>query len=187
MKRILVAGVGNIFLGDDGFGSEVARRLSGRAQPDGVQVVDYGIRGYDLTYALLESWDAVVLVDAVRRGAAPGTLFVIEPEAGGGSTEPVLDAHGMDPERVLSAVAALGGELDSAPTWTDPIFGLAVPERVEGVPDAVLRPREAWKSTADYDDKAAQLADMFAANFEKYESGVDEAVRSAGPRRVPTR
>jgi hydrogenase maturation protease len=111
MKRILVAGVGNIFLGDDGFGSEVARRLSGRAQPDGVQVVDYGIRGYDLTYALLESWDAVVLVDAVRRGAAPGTLFVIEPEAGGGSTEPVLDAHGMDPERVLSAVAALGGEL----------------------------------------------------------------------------
>ena len=83
--------------------------------------------------------------------------------------------------------AALGGELDSAPTWTDPIFGLAVPERVEGVPDAVLRPREAWKSTADYDDKAAQLADMFAANFEKYESGVDEAVRSAGPRRVPTR
>jgi phosphoenolpyruvate carboxykinase (ATP) len=83
--------------------------------------------------------------------------------------------------------AALGGELDGAPTWTDPIFGLAVPERVEGVPDTVLRPREAWKSTADYDDKAAQLADMFAANFEKYESGVDEAVRSAGPRRVPTR
>ena len=83
--------------------------------------------------------------------------------------------------------AALAGELDGAATWTDPIFGLAVPERVEGVPDAVLRPREGWKSAADYDAKAAQLADMFAANFEKYESGVDEAVRSAGPRRVPTR
>jgi phosphoenolpyruvate carboxykinase (ATP) len=83
--------------------------------------------------------------------------------------------------------AALAGELDGAATWTDPIFGLAVPERVEGVPDAVLRPREGWKSAADYDEKAAQLADMFAANFEKYESGVDEAVRSAGPRRVPTR
>ncbi|HEV3073095.1 MAG TPA: phosphoenolpyruvate carboxykinase (ATP) [Thermoanaerobaculia bacterium] len=83
--------------------------------------------------------------------------------------------------------AALAGELDSAATWTDPIFGLAVPERVEGVPDPVLRPRESWKSAADYDAKAAQLADMFAANFEKYESGVDEAVRSAGPRRVPTR
>jgi phosphoenolpyruvate carboxykinase (ATP) len=83
--------------------------------------------------------------------------------------------------------AALAGELDGAATWTDPIFGLAVPERVEGVPDAVLRPRESWKSAADYDEKAAQLADMFAANFEKYESGVDEAVRSAGPRQVPTR
>ena len=81
--------------------------------------------------------------------------------------------------------AALAGELDGAATWTDPIFGLAVPERVEGVPDAVLRPREGWKSVAYYDAKAAQLADMFAANFEKYESGVDEAVRSAGPRRVP--
>jgi hydrogenase maturation protease len=76
-----------------------------------VRVVDYGIRGYDLTYALLEPWDAVVLVDAVKRGAAPGTLFLIEPEAGEGPTQPVLDAHGMDPERVLSAVAALGGEL----------------------------------------------------------------------------
>ena len=83
--------------------------------------------------------------------------------------------------------AALGGELDGAATWTDPIFGLAVPERVEGVPDAVLRPGDSWKSAADYAEKAAQLADMFAANFEKYESGVDEAVRSAGPRRVPTR
>jgi phosphoenolpyruvate carboxykinase (ATP) len=83
--------------------------------------------------------------------------------------------------------AALGGELDDAATWTDPIFGLAVPERVEGVPEAVLRPGDAWKSAADYAEKAAQLADLFAANFEKYESGVDEAVRSAGPRRVPTR
>jgi phosphoenolpyruvate carboxykinase (ATP) len=83
--------------------------------------------------------------------------------------------------------AALGGELDDAATWTDPIFGLAVPERVEGVPDAVLRPADSWKSAADYAEKAARLADMFAANFESYESGVDEAVRSAGPRRVPTR
>jgi phosphoenolpyruvate carboxykinase (ATP) len=83
--------------------------------------------------------------------------------------------------------AALGGELDGVATWTDPIFGLAVPQRVEGVPDGVLRPRESWKSPADYDEKAAQLADMFAANFEKYESGVGEAVKAAGPRRVPTR
>ena len=83
--------------------------------------------------------------------------------------------------------AALAGELDGAPTWTDPIFGLAVPERVAGVPDGVLRPRDSWKSAADYDEKASQLADMFAANFEKYESGVTEAVKAAGPRRVHAR
>jgi phosphoenolpyruvate carboxykinase (ATP) len=82
--------------------------------------------------------------------------------------------------------AALGGELDAAPTWTDPIFGLAVPERVDGVPDAVLRPRDSWRSAADYDEKASRLADMFAANFEKYESGAGEAVKAAGPRRVHT-
>jgi phosphoenolpyruvate carboxykinase (ATP) len=83
--------------------------------------------------------------------------------------------------------AALAGELDGAPTWTDPIFGLAVPERVAGVPDGVLRPRDSWKSAADYDEKASQLADMFAANFEEYESGVSEAVKAAGPRRVHAR
>jgi phosphoenolpyruvate carboxykinase (ATP) len=83
--------------------------------------------------------------------------------------------------------AALSGELDRAKTWTDPVFGLAVPVHVPGVPDAVLRPRETWKSPADYDAKATQLADMFADNFEKYESGVDEAVKSAGPRKVHSR
>jgi phosphoenolpyruvate carboxykinase (ATP) len=83
--------------------------------------------------------------------------------------------------------AALAGELHGVPTWTDPIFGLAVPRSVEGVPDAVLRPRESWKSGADYDEKAGGLADMFAANFEKYEAGVGEAVKAAGPRRVAAR
>jgi phosphoenolpyruvate carboxykinase (ATP) len=83
--------------------------------------------------------------------------------------------------------AALAGELDNAPTWTDPIFGLAVPERVAGVPDGVLRPRDSWKQASEYDSKAAQLAEMFAANFEKYEAGVSEAVKAAGPRRVHAR
>jgi phosphoenolpyruvate carboxykinase (ATP) len=83
--------------------------------------------------------------------------------------------------------AALSGELEGAATWTDPIFGLAVPERVEGVPAGVLRPRDSWKNPAEYDAKAGQLADMFAANFEKYESGVDEAVKAAGPRRLAAR
>ncbi|HEX7181443.1 MAG TPA: phosphoenolpyruvate carboxykinase (ATP) [Thermoanaerobaculia bacterium] len=80
--------------------------------------------------------------------------------------------------------AALAGELDNVETWTDPIFGLSGPVHVEGVPDAVLRPRETWKNPADYDAKAGQLADMFAENFKKYESGVSEPVKAAGPGRV---
>ena len=80
--------------------------------------------------------------------------------------------------------AALSGELDGVETWNDPIFGLAVPTHVEGVPDKVLRPRETWQNPADYDAKASQLADMFAANFEKYEAGVTEEVKAAGPRKA---
>src|SRR5439155_31333 len=76
--RILVAGVGNVFLGDDGFGVALAGRLAARELPAGVKVVDYGIRGMDLAYALGEGWDAVVLLDATPRGRAPGTLYVIE-------------------------------------------------------------------------------------------------------------
>jgi phosphoenolpyruvate carboxykinase (ATP) len=80
--------------------------------------------------------------------------------------------------------AAVSGELDRVDTATDPFFGLAVPRRVEGVPDGVLRQRDTWKHPADYDAKAGQLAEMFADNFEKYEDGVSEAVRAAGPRKV---
>ncbi|HXO19724.1 MAG TPA: hypothetical protein VOA87_07335 [Thermoanaerobaculia bacterium] len=72
-------------------------------------------------------------------------------------------------------------------TVTDPFFGLAVPRRVEGVPDAVLKQRESWKSPADYDAKASQLAEMFADNFEKYEDEVSDAVKAAGPRKVQAR
>jgi phosphoenolpyruvate carboxykinase (ATP) len=84
--------------------------------------------------------------------------------------------------RMVAAI--LAGELDSVKTVTDPFFGLAVPQHVPGVPEAVLDARASWKSAADYDVKAAQLADMFADNFEKYESGVSEAVKAAGPRKV---
>ena len=70
--RILVAGIGNIFLGDDAFGVEVVRCLAARSLPEGVRVADFGIRGLDLTYALLEGWDAAILVDAARRGNRPG-------------------------------------------------------------------------------------------------------------------
>ncbi len=80
MTSILVACVGNIFSGDDAFGVEVARRLSRVALPDGVRVIDFGIRGIDLTYALMDGYDAVILVDAAQRGEAPGVVSVVEPD-----------------------------------------------------------------------------------------------------------
>jgi hydrogenase maturation protease len=111
--RILIAGIGNIFLGDDAFGSEVARRMMSRPLPDGVRVVDYGIRGLDLAYALLDEPDATILVDAVPRGGPPGTLYVIEPDPVApvepAQGDPVIEGHAMDPVRVLRMAAAMGG------------------------------------------------------------------------------
>jgi hydrogenase maturation protease len=107
--RILVAGIGNVFLGDDGFGVALADRLARCALPPGVSVVDYGIRGMDLAYALHDGWAAVVLLDATPRGRAPGTLYVIEADTDQG--EPGFDAHGMDPVSVLALARALGGPL----------------------------------------------------------------------------
>ncbi len=108
--RILIAGVGNIFLGDDAFGSEVARRLLQRQLPEEVRVVDFGIRGLDLTYALLDGYETVILVDATSRGGLPGTLYVIEPEKGDleESCDPLLEMHSMDPVKVLRLAAAMG-------------------------------------------------------------------------------
>jgi hydrogenase maturation protease len=106
-RRILVAGVGNVFLGDDGFGVEVARRLAGRGLPDGVEVVDFGIRGMDLAYALQGDYEAVVFVDATPRGEEPGTVYLIEPEIEEDG-EVVLDTHGMDPAKVIKLARALG-------------------------------------------------------------------------------
>ena len=112
--RTLVAGVGNIFLGDDGFGVEVARQLAGADLPDGVTVTDYGIRGMHLAYDLASGFDAAILVDATPRGGAPGTIYVIEPglapqPAAGADTHPLLDAHGMQPDVVLGMLDLLGG------------------------------------------------------------------------------
>jgi len=110
---ILVAGVGNIFNGDDAFGVEVAQRLLGRPQPVGVKVVDFGIRGIDLTYALMDGCDAVILVDAAQRGHLPGTVSVVEPDLSAArELQPgdiVISGHDLDPAKVLQVVAALGG------------------------------------------------------------------------------
>jgi hydrogenase maturation protease len=108
-ERILVAGIGNVFLGDDGFGVALAGRLAQRSLPPGVEVVDFGIRGMDLAYALGGGWSAAVLLDAAPTGLPPGTLSVIEPEIA--AVEPALDAHSMDPVKVLALAKALGGPL----------------------------------------------------------------------------
>lgn len=110
MTRTLVAGIGNIFNGDDGFGPEVARRLLGRPLPEGVRVEDYGIRGVHLAYELLDGYDLVVLVDTVSRGEPPGTVYLVEPEVDLDQAPP-LDAHRMDPRSVLASVADMGGEV----------------------------------------------------------------------------
>lgn len=110
---ILVAGIGNIFLGDDGFGCEVLRRLRARTWPDNVKLVDFGIRSFDLVYALLDGYDVTIFVDATPRGNEPGTLYTLEPELDqlesieGGA---IIDAHSMNPMKVLSMVKSMGGE-----------------------------------------------------------------------------
>jgi hydrogenase maturation protease len=106
VARVLVAGIGNVFLGDDGFGVALAGRLARQALPAGVEVVDFGIRGMDLALAMQEDWRAVVLLDATPRGGKPGTLYVIEPQVDAG--EAAVDAHGMDPVKVLALARALG-------------------------------------------------------------------------------
>jgi hydrogenase maturation protease len=106
--RILVAGVGNVFLGDDGFGVALADRLARRELAAGVEVVDFGIRGMDLAFAMQEGYDAVVLLDATPRGGRPGTVYVIEVDRDE-HTEATLDTHGMDPAKVIGLVRALGG------------------------------------------------------------------------------
>ncbi|MGH3663324.1 MAG: hydrogenase maturation protease [Micromonosporaceae bacterium] len=105
--RILVAGIGNVFLGDDGFGVEVVRKLAGRPLPPGVDVVDFGIRGMDLAYALQRDYQAVVFVDASPRGEPPGTLTVLEP-ALPDSSEASVQTHGMDPVSVLRLAQQVG-------------------------------------------------------------------------------
>jgi hydrogenase maturation protease len=113
MTSILVACVGNIFNGDDGFGVEVARRLSQARLPNGVRVIDFGIRGIDLTYALMDSYDAIILVDAAQRGEAPGAVSIVEPERveldEPSSEDLMLSPHELDPAKVLRLASALGG------------------------------------------------------------------------------
>src|SRR3954452_23198409 len=111
MKRILVAGIGNAWLSDDGFGGEVVRRLERRELPEGAVVLDFGTGGLDLAYEVMRGYDALILVDVSRQGGEPGTLYVMEPapesvETGIESGD-VIDPHAMDPQTVLRFVKSV--------------------------------------------------------------------------------
>jgi hydrogenase maturation protease len=154
--QVLIACIGNIFLGDDAFGPEVARRLAGRPRPDGVRLIDFGIRGFDLALALLdEATDVAILVDAVPRGEAPGTLSVIEPEWEGGeecdsTNEARIEMHSLNPVKVFRLVRALGGRpkpvllvgCEPAPLREDEDPATELSEAVRLVESLVVRVRE---------------------------------------------
>jgi hydrogenase maturation protease len=111
-KNILVAGIGNIFFGDDAFGCEVVTELLKRPLPPEVRVIDFGIRSYDLAYAIMDGPDVTILVDATPQGKTPGTIFLIEPDLNSldSKSDEVVNAHSMNPVRVLQMVRAMGGK-----------------------------------------------------------------------------
>ncbi|MFD8886847.1 hydrogenase maturation protease [Streptomyces erythrochromogenes] len=139
--KVLIAGIGNVFLGDDGFGVETVRALSAHPLPDGVEVVDFGVRGVHLAYQLLDGYDTLVLVDATARGGAPGTLYLIEAEvetgagagagadagagtqAAGPGEGPVLDGHHMSPDTVLALLGALCAGTGATPPRRTLVLG----------------------------------------------------------------
>jgi hydrogenase maturation protease len=151
VTRVLVAGIGNVFLGDDGFGVELANRLAARQWPSGVDVVDFGIRGMDLAYALNRGYDAALLLDATPRGQEPGTLYLLEVDDPSDSGEAALETHAMDPVRVLALASAMG----------------AVPARV-----LVLGCEPQTRMTGDEPDIVAELSPPVL-------SALGEAVRLA--------
>lgn len=144
---VLVAGVGNVFFGDDGFGVEVVRRLAAGPLPPGVEVEDFAIRGVHLAYRLLDPPALLVIVDVARRGGAPGTLYVIDPEVEPATEAALADGHAIDVASVLASVRGLGGVLPAVrivacePAALDQGMGLG-PEVERAVPEAVAIVRE---------------------------------------------
>ncbi|HWE14919.1 MAG TPA: hydrogenase maturation protease [Solirubrobacteraceae bacterium] len=159
--RILVAGLGNVFLGDDGFGVALVDRLARRELPAGVDVVDYGIRGMDLAFAMLDDYDAVVLLDAIPRGEPPGTLYVIQVDPAEEETDVAVDTHAMDPARVLGLVHALGG--------TPP-------------PTFVLGCEPQADTSADDEDVVAQLSEPVLAALDPAVKLVESLLADIGSR-----
>lgn len=165
-RRVLVAGIGNIFLGDDGFGVEVVKQLAGRVLPEGVEVVDFGIRGMDLAYALHEDYDLVVFVDATPRGGEPGTVYLIEPEIEDDGAVS-LDIHSMDPVNVIKLSRSLGAH----PTRT----------LVVGCEPKVILGGE------DYDDMLMELSEPVSTAVEEAAKLVESLVTEVSTENRPGR
>ena len=141
--RLLIAGVGNIFLGDDGFGVEVITRLEHTELPGWVQIADYGIAGMHLAYDLLGGYDTTILLDATPHGQPPGTLSLIEADVDDLAKAPSIDAHGMQPEAVFRLLRLLGGDagrvliVGCEPGSVEPGIGLS--EEVQAAVPAAVR------------------------------------------------
>ena len=141
MRRILVAGIGNAWLHDDGFGGAVARRLARDELPAGVAVMDAGTGGLDLAYEVMRGWDALILLDVSRQGGAPGTLYVMEVEedsvAAAIDDGEAINPHAMDPQTVLRFVRSIGA-------WPGRVIVIACePASVEQVAWGLSEPVEA--------------------------------------------
>ena len=163
MKRILVAGIGNAWLRDDGFGGEVAKRLEARELPEEAAVFDFGTGGLDLAYEVMRGYDALILIDVSRQGGEPGTLYVMEAEEAdvdaGIEDGQVLNPHGMDPQTVLRFVKTLGAwpgkvmVIACEPQDVEEMaIGLSDPvsAAVDGAVDLVLETVESLRSDAAY-------------------------------------
>lgn len=133
MTGVLVAGVGNIFLSDDAFGVEAVTRLARENLPPGVEAADFGIRGMHLAYQLLEGYEALVLIDAMARDKAPGTVTVIEPELDSTPDGSVLDAHGMAPDEVVALIGSLARQTGSAAPGRIYVVGCEPASCAEGI------------------------------------------------------
>jgi hydrogenase maturation protease len=163
MKRILVAGIGNAWLRDDGFGGEVAKRLGERELPEEAAVFDFGTGGLDLAYEVMRGYDALILLDVSRQGGTPGTLYVMEADEesveAGIEDGQVLNPHGMDPQTVLRFVKTLGAwpgkvvVIACEPGQVEEMgFGLTeeVGAAVNSAVDLVLETVDALRSDAAY-------------------------------------
>ena len=160
--RILVAGVGNVFLRDDAFGVEVVKLLAEHPQPPGVQIKAYGIRGVHLVYELLDGYDLFVLVDAAPLGETPGTVTVLEVELPSPDAQPVIDAHSLTPDAIFGLLSSLGGqpgrnlvvacepaEVDAGMGLTEPVQA-ALPHAVRAVEEILAQATSAGQKADEH-------------------------------------